>query len=139
MDDIIVMYVLPDQVPDYWGIAGPMIYKAAQRFSGHMDLNDVYSDLIGGGSLLWLVSIGGDIVAAMTTKVIDYPKKRSILVDLIGGKRLSEWMPVAIEELKRIGAHTGVTSIEANGRKGFERIAPKAKFKPIYTHYEMEF
>lgn len=138
MSTPIVAYVLPEQLDDYWASAGPLIDKAASRFSGAMGLDDVYNDLKAGRSMLWLIVIEGELVAAMTTKMVNYPRSRSIVIDLIGGGRLGEWMEYALDELKRIGLRTGVTTIEANGRKAFEKIAPKAGFKPSYTHYEME-
>jgi hypothetical protein len=138
MSKPVVAYVLPEQLDDYWGAAGPLIDKAVQRFSGVMALDDVYSDLKEGKSLLWMIVIEGDLVAAMTTKMVNYPLKRSIVIDFIGGSRFGEWMETALDELKRIGLQTGVSMIEANGRKAFEKIAPSAGFKPSYTHYEME-
>jgi hypothetical protein len=44
----------------------------------------------------------------------------------------------ALEVLTEIAIDAECDAIEADGRKGFEKIASGMKFKPFYTHYELE-
>ena len=48
--------------------------------------------------VLWIVvdhDKDDDIIAAITTKLIEYPQGRSMAMDWIGGTRMKEWLPMA--------------------------------------------
>lgn len=51
---------------------------------------------------------------------------------------MKEWIDYAIEFLANIAKTANLDAIEADGRKGFEKISQNVPFEPIYTHYEME-
>ena len=39
------------------------------------------------------------MIAAITTRIIEYPSKKAMAMDWIGGKRMMEWLPIAMDRL----------------------------------------
>jgi hypothetical protein len=103
-----------------------------------MDLDDVLNDLRGGSLQLWMVVVNGVLMAAMTTRIVSYPKKKNLLINLIGGYEMDRWMPSALDALKEMAKINGLSGIEGYGRKGWEKILKNTSFVPVFTNYEME-
>jgi hypothetical protein len=51
---------------------------------------------------------------------------------------MNEWVGVAADFLAEMARKAGLPALEADGRKGFEKIASGLRFKPITTNYVME-
>jgi hypothetical protein len=137
-DIINVTHVPQDRVDRLWADAAPLLEKAQRRVADKMDLDDVLNDIRDGSLHLWVVVVNGVLMAAMTTYIVTYPKKRNLLVNLIGGYEMSRWMPAAIVELKEMAKLNGLSGIEGYGRKGWEKILKDTSFVPVFTNYEME-
>ena len=81
-----------------------MLNKAVETSKGKYHINDIYEDLTKGFYNLWLIidDKGDDkVVAAITTRIISYPNKKAMAMDWVGGKRMAEWLPIALEKLEK--------------------------------------
>ena len=137
-DIIDVAHIPQDHVDRLWADAAPLLEKAQRRVADKMDLDDVLNDLRGGSLQLWMVVVNGVLMAAMTTRIVSYPKKKNLLINLIGGYEMDRWMPSALDALKEMAKINGLSGIEGYGRKGWEKILKNTSFVPVFINYEME-
>jgi|TARA_R110000803_G_C11919889_1_gene314204 hypothetical protein len=125
-----------------WQDVAYMLAKAVATSSGRFHVDDIYRDLENGVYSLWL-AIDEDnkeskVVAAITTRIISYPNKKSLAMDWIGGSKMSEWMPVAMKKLTQFAKDCDCTHLEGYGRKAWMRVLKKYNWKPDYIAYKME-
>ena len=88
-----------------WQDVASMLAKAVATSNGKFHIDDIYRDIENGTYSLWLAIDkeleGNKVVAGITTRVIAYPNKKSLAMDWIGGNRMAEWMPLAMEKLTK--------------------------------------
>jgi hypothetical protein len=118
--------------------AVPLLRLGQERQARNIGMADIIDDLRIGNSILWLVYIDTSLVAAITTSIVIHPKRRTFKIEFMGGSRMDEWMEDALRSFKSFARAAGCEAVEADGRRGFDRIAGAMDFKEIYTHYEME-
>lgn len=135
---ISVLPVLEADFDEYLDRGMDLIAPAVERQAHNVSMKDIAQDIITGGSLMWVVHIGDTLVAAITTCVVKHPRRTNLKIEFIGGSRMNEWIDEGIKTLAQVAIDAGLDALEADGRKGFEKISQKVNFKPIYTHYEME-
>lgn len=123
---------------EYWPMAELMIKAAQQRYEHQYGLDDVLAGLRAGRAVLWIVSVDSAPVAAMTTSVEVYPRRRSLVIELLGGEALDVWGGAAIEELAEIAKASGYDAIETKARLGWQKMARKHGFQVKHVAYEME-
>jgi hypothetical protein len=131
--------VVPPQVVDViWPQAKEMLTRAVDSSLGVYDIDSVYAGLMSGEYVLWVVLDDTDPIAAITTRVCDYPNGRGLALDWIGGERMGEWLPMVQEVMERYAKDNGCTHIEGYGRKAWGRWLQKYGWKPAYIAYRME-
>lgn len=135
---ISVLPVLEADFDAYLDRGLDLIAPAVERQAHNVSMKDIAQDIITGGSMMWVVHIGDTLVAAITTCVVKHPRRTNLKIEFLGGSRMNEWIDEGISALAKVAADAGLDALEADGRKGFEKISQKVNFKPIYTHYEME-
>lgn len=133
-----ILPILPEFVDEVIEQALPFIRLGQKRAERNTGLDDIIDDLRAGGSILWLVYLDDKLTATITTAIINHPRRSNFKIEFIGGSRMDEWMDDAMTIFIQMAKDGGCGAIEADGRKGFEKIADGCNFKPIYTHYEME-
>ena len=98
-------------------------------------LTGVYEDMYA----LWVVMNEDDkVIAAFTTRLIQYPRRRALALDWVGGTQMKEWEDQLIDTMKRYGNELGCSHLEGYGRKGWGRALKKYGFYPEYIAYRME-
>ncbi len=136
--NIRLVYVPRAEIADYWGIAGPLIELAQRRYSHEYGLEDVREALDDGRAILWMVQVDDEFMAAMTTTEDNQPRRKTLLIELLGGKNADIWAETLIDELARVGRAAGYDAIETKARLGWMRLAKKHNFRPKYVAYEMD-
>ena len=112
---------VPKQVIDIvWDDVVKVLKPAVDTAKGKLGIKDIKEYLYNGAYELWVVMDGTKIVAAITTRIIDYPERRALAMDFIGGTRMKEWLP------------------EGYGRKAWGRWLGKYGWEPDYIAYRME-
>jgi hypothetical protein len=74
----------------------------------------------------------------MTTRVIEYPERKALAMDFIGGSRMKEWLPEAQRTLEKFAKDNNCLHLEGYGRKAWKRWLDKYGWKPDYVAYRME-
>tara|TARA_R100001460_G_scaffold19492_2_gene40597 strand:- start:836 stop:1264 length:429 start_codon:yes stop_codon:yes gene_type:complete len=118
-----------------------MLNKAVETSEGKYHINDIYEDLTKGFYNLWLIidDKGEDkVVAALTTRLIKYPNRSAMAMDWVGGKRMAEWLPIAMEKLSSFAKDCGCSHLEGYGRKAWIKVLKRYNWKPEYIAYRME-
>lgn len=115
-----------------------MLAKAVATAAGRMDTDDVLEYIKQGTYLLWLAAVEGEVVAALTTRVIEYPKTRALVIDWIGGSKMKLWLPTAMQAMKDHAAVNNCQHLEGYGREAWMRWLAKDGWKPDYIAYKME-
>lgn len=132
------MPVLPEQVEEYIDAGMDLLRPAIKRQEMNVTEDVIAKEIREGQSLLWLVYLGDTLTAAITTAVITHPRRSVLKIEFLGGTRMNEWVGVAADFLADMARKAGLPALEADGRKGFEKIASGLRFKPITTNYVME-
>ena len=125
-----------------WQDVASMLAKAVATSNGKFHIDDIYRDIENGTYSLWLAIDkeleGNKVVAGITTRIIAYPNKKSLAMDWIGGNRMNEWMPLAIEKLTKFAQDCDCCALEGYGRKAWGRVLKRYNWEPDYIAYKME-
>lgn len=103
-----------------WPVVAPLLQPAIDRTDGRISADTVRQSLESTHTL-WIISDGDHIAAAMTTRVAEYPLKKMLVVECIGGSQLKQWQPVAIKALTGYAKDNALNGIEMYGRPGWAK------------------
>lgn len=143
MKDIHTGLVLSPVPTDYldivWSSVAKVLKKSVGTARGKYEVDDLYPLLKDEELVLWVVSDqDGEVVAAITTRLILYPQASAMAMDWIGGTRMKEWLPMAQERISEHARRHNCKYLEGYGRKGWDRWLRKYGWKPDYIAYKME-
>lgn len=124
-----------------WAQAAKVLQGSVDTVQGKLEINDIYDSIMADEYVLWIVvdyGKGDEIIAALTTKLLDYPKCMAMSIDWIGGTRMKEWLPMAQETISRYAKDHGCTHLEGFGREAWGRWLGKYGWRQEYVAYRME-
>lgn len=127
-----------DLIDQHWPTFGPMIELAQKRVADQCGMDDILDWLRDGTSRLWGIYVDEKPLAAMTTADKNYPRKRVMVIEMIGGERADLWSEGALGELARVSRLAGYDAIETHARAGWSKLAKRYMFTPKHVAYEME-
>ena len=104
-----------------WPDTKEFIQKAIDHGLGEYELHDVEGWLSTADMALWTVNDGTKPIAAFTTRVCQYPKRRDLVIDFVGGERLEEWLEDATNTLNEYAKVFRCQHISSFGRLGWSR------------------
>ena len=132
-------YMIPTPSVDAaWPVFGPMVEMAVERYGADRDIENVKSDILSEKAALFGVSVDGEPKAAIVIRPAIYPKRKTIVLDLVGGADIEQWWQDVIHAMVSQAKSAGYDAIEAKGRKGWAKIAKQCNFKEAYVAYELE-
>lgn len=120
--------------PDVERLLGKSLTTARGKFS----MADVRKEIEAGHLVLWFVMDGAHPVAAVTTRIIAYPQRRAMALDWVGGTKMTEWLPLVLDTIKRYAVDNGCRHLEGYGRKAWGRVLQRYGWEPEYIAYRME-
>lgn len=129
--------VLPDHIPAIWPMVEPMLQKALNENPGLYTTDDLKQDLLTGTQSLWIMYNQGEIDAACTARIAQYPIGRVLCVEWLGGERMAAWLEEALEMLEVYAADMGCDRVEVYGRKGW-KILKKYGWRDSAAIYRKE-
>jgi hypothetical protein len=109
-----------DELVELWPKLGPMLAKATSRTGCHTPA-DVLQLAMQGQVGIWVCEVDGVAVAALVTKVEQYPRKRVLEIMLAGGSRMRQWIAEAVAVLDQHARAAGCQHIAGIGRPGWVR------------------
>jgi hypothetical protein len=111
VQQIQITVVPPALVDVAWPDAKEMLLRAVKATRGVYDIGSVERGLASGEFVLWLVLDGTKPIAALTTRICEYPNGRGLALDWIGGERMREWLPMAQIVMERYAKDNGCTHL----------------------------
>lgn len=130
--------VPPAALDIVWPAAAGLLAPAVEFSKGRYTLEQMWQDLQKQDLALWLVLDGTNPIAAMTTRILQYPACRVLGMEWIGGERMEEWLPQAQETLASYGRDHDCDQLEGYGRKGWERPLKKLGWSSDAAIYRLE-
>lgn len=128
--------VPPELVADAWPLAVGYIdagCKAGEGLTADECRRRIDADL----GLLWLVMDGPRVAAALYTEFHDWSDGRRLVIEAMGGKRLS-WFVHLLDELKAHAARFGCSHVVVTGRPGWRRVLAKHRPKTRWVTMDIE-
>jgi hypothetical protein len=135
---IICVPIPTEHVDLVWDKARGYIESAVKTARGKCTVDDVKDGIDSGLYLLWVVIDDGEVIAAITTRIIEYAKCRAMALDWIGGKRMKDWIEMSNESMIQHAKHNGCSHLEGYGRPSWIRWNGKYGWKEDYTAFRLE-
>ena len=134
-----VSLVPQEAIGSVWKDVDEILKRAVDTVKDKSEVIDILTGIYEGMYVLWVVMNEDDkIIAAFTTRLIQYPRRRALALDWVGGTQMKEWEDQLIDTMKRYGNELGCSHLEGYGRKGWGRALKKYGFYPEYIAYRME-
>ena len=134
-----VSLVPQEAIGSVWKDVDEILKRAVDTVKDKSEVIDILTGVYEGMYALWVVMNEDDkIIAAFTTRLIQYPRRRALALDWVGGTQMKEWEDQLIETMKRYANELDCSHLEGYGRKGWGRALKKYGFYPEYIAYRME-
>jgi len=136
MTDVARMTPVPPAYLDaVWRDILPFVTAAVATSAGAFTASSVYKDAKSGFHTVWII-VSDDVIQLMlTTRIVQYPEKRALIVDWVGGGDLRNVLETGLDTLKDYARDNSCTEIEGSGRKGWEKwLAPHG-----WTHQHVAY
>ena len=128
-----------EAVGSVWKDVDEILNRAVDTVKDKSEVIDILTGVYEDMYALWVVMNDDDkVIAAFTTRLIQYPRRRALALDWVGGTQMKEWEDQLIDTMKRYGNELGCSHLEGYGRKGWGRALKKYGFYPEYIAYRME-
>ena len=117
-----------------WNQVAPLLQKVVDESHGDITLASTKNRLMRGEAWLLAVSDGPEIIAAITAEVLVVESgKRILMVPMVGGSRMDEWLDLLHDQLKQIKQESLCDEIRGAGRPGWVRALKSKGWKPAIT------
>lgn len=120
-------------VDHFWPFAEPFIKRALDHANGEFQPSDLKSYCKDRVVQLWLVSENDRIIAAATTEIVNYPRRRHCRVITLAGSKAPEWTGLLDIILAEWAKQQGCHAMEAYVRKGYVPVLAKHGYKHKYS------
>ena len=121
-----------------WADVSRVMQKSIETSNGKYYVDDVYHAIQTGMYSLWVIMEEDKVVAAITTRILEYPGRRALAMDWLGGSKMKEWLPIVQETMESFARDNKCNHLEAYGRKAWGRWLGKYGWEPEYIAYRME-
>ena len=132
-----VALIFPEDIDVVWPHVKDHIARSAARAEGELTPDDFFAFLVDGQMHLWVAIENKNIIAAMVTQVIVYPRKKVLRIVAIGGEGMERWWQF-FPTLEDFAMSLDCTSLEAWGRKGWTKILKDWKSSYIVYTYDLK-
>jgi len=115
-----VALIEAENIDMVWDDVVPLIEKALRHAEGELIPEDIKKHLESENLRLWVALKDKNVIAAMVTEIIQYPRKRIVRVITLAGKDMGLWYDF-LPMLEGYAIRHGCSSLEAWTRKGMTR------------------
>lgn len=123
--------IASENIPLLWVIVKGRLERALEEFGeGEYGVDDLYASLLGKRAQLWIVNTEKfDIKLIGITRILSYPKRKRLLIDLVVGEDIKHVLSV-LEQVTEWARHFQATQIEVHARPGLAKLLQReAAFK----------
>ena len=120
-----------------WPDVEKQLERAVVRSNGRWTMEVLFHVIASGQQQLWLAfDEDKNIDGVGTTEIIEYPNKKMLAIQFLGGDKFNDWVWEMLERFNSFAKETGCHGIEATARKGFWKWLGQDDFKQSYVVYE---
>lgn len=125
---------IPAELIDrFWLYAAPYIKRALDHANGEFLVDDIKMYCRDRNIQLWLVSEADRVIAAITTEIVVYPRRKHCRIVTLAGSRAPEWTAQADIIIGEWAKAQGCTAMEAFVRKGYVPVLAKHGYSHKYS------
>lgn len=99
-------------------------FELALTKAPEYSLADVVRDVLSGASCLWVAESGGEFVGVVTTRINNYPQRKTMLIHLLGGKDIDRWVGT-IGNIEAVASEMGCDDVAIHGRPAWKKLLPE--------------
>ena len=108
------------EIAGIWILVEDLIQKACDRAGAFADAKDVKAWLEKGTMQLWVAFDGSNIVGAVVTDIVTYPRMKALCMQFCGGTELKDWKDSMLALLRRYAKDMGCEVIESSRPKAIK-------------------
>ena len=129
-----------DHAKIIWPNVAKVLKRSVATAEGKYEVDDLLDLILKDELVLWVVldTTDDEVVAAITTRLIEYPQGNAIALDWVGGTRMKEWLPMAHPIMVSYAEDHNCKYLEGYGRKAWAKVLKKYNWEPEYIAYRME-
>lgn len=122
----------------FWEHLRPHFATAAETTEGKVGVDDLLRDAVNNVFQVWAVWDGITAEAVLITRILDYPKLRTLSLQYCAGRGMQYWFCDMERELRKYAEANKCASVEIVGRQGWQRVLKSAKQKAIHLEISLE-
>ena len=132
-----VFLVPVEFVPREWAAIHDLLEPAVERSAGRWTMKSLLQSLCVGHLHLWIIRDGSEVVAAATTQFVEYPHRKMLSVQFLGGKGIEDWIDELLIMFERFSRDTQCDGVEAVARFGFWPTMKRNGYSRKYCVYDL--
>ena len=123
-----------------WPQVAKVLKRSVATAEGKYEVDDLLDCILKDELVLWVVldTNNDEIIAAITTRLIEYPQGNAMALDWVGGTRMKEWLPIAHPIMVSYAEDHNCKYLEGYGRKASGRLLGKYGWNPDYIAWKMD-
>ena len=130
--------IQPQSIELIWPLVKDLVQKPVNQNLGEFNLEDVYNWLTNGYMHLWIIGNEEEILVAVVTEFVVYPRETRLRIVLAGGKKnnMNRWFDIFWDkdsEIHKFAKKNNVKRFEVCGRDGWLRVLARVGFKKFCT------
>jgi hypothetical protein len=138
MSNVQCLAVPREHLDIIWPAVEPMFAKAVGTAADKFSAAGILEGAHAGTYVVWVVTVDDTITAAVTSRIIEYPLRRAMALDWIGGSRMKVWFAHAMRVMKEHATRNDCSHMEGYGREAWMRWIGKEGWRPEYVAFRME-
>jgi len=119
-------------LPAIWQLVSEYIEKSLKYANGKYDLDGVLELLKKRELLLWVVYTDNKIKGCFVTELIDYPKKRILMISFLGADEMEDVL-CHLDAIKDYAKKHKAQGLEIFGRAGWEKTLSVEGFRKTHV------
>ena len=133
-----VSFVPVEYIDIVWPQARAYLDGAAKYTYGRFTVEDIKVGIETKPQQLWIAFEDDDnVLGAVVTEVITYPRMKALVMHFTGGVELAKWKPDMLKVLQRFAKDNDCAVIESYGREGWGKVFQNDGFKSRFMFYEL--
>jgi hypothetical protein len=132
-----VSYVAPEHVEAVWPKVEKYLMGAADYTYGRFTVVDIYKSIVMSGNSLWIAFEGENVLGAVVTNMIAYPRKKMLCMQFCGGEQFDLWHNQIIALLRQSAKDNGCDGLESSARPGWARIFKDDGYSQCWVTFEL--
>jgi len=136
--DVRISPIRPELVEAIWPAVMELLGPSVETSKGKFKIEDLHADIQSGMFVLWMVWRGQKPIAFYTTRIVEYPQRRAMAMDWVGGTDIRSWMHAALDEMEAHARANHCQHLEGFGRLAWGRLLKRRGWQPEYVAYRME-